>query len=770
MSEPTEKAGLQLASSSSHESKGPSSSSPESRGIGGGYSGDISVAGSHGSDIAEHLELEVVRQPPACFFENEVVDVSLKLNDLSGDYVAHNGTPGGGAIEFILELHGHESVGAVPEPLDSSVATLTATPKSMRLRIPGRNKETGRMEELPATHVRCEVAVHASRKKAPACYSIKIMPRNPAKYRVVPIFTETMKVVQYKIFIPPSMEWETIWYKDEGGRDKAIQVLAELQGRDGTLVTGRRVPIQLTLVYETDHRAPLKVLKQDILRSLGAPRQCIDQATGQTVVRFRVDDVSKNHQGQNFVLEVAPADGLDERFPDIGPGYTPPVNIRSKRNKRHRSSGTPKPTTPSATAEFQPNPGPPELYPRSVGNKSHSQHQEGLRGVSDVGKLREAMKGVISWTEEVVNGLHPLQWQHIGYAQFPDGSADYSRPNYSMSNPNACISKILSMYSETTRDQLQDLLSAVENTQKQGQTQEVNPGGGSARYAPMMPSVGAGDNPADAPPAATTRHPEPYGYDMHQPVPPQHMPYTNAPTHLSEPYPGRRPPPQAAYADQAIGRPSGNRQQQPHHLTHHYPPQHYPQYPSHQQQHMLANQSQQPLESPERVNNLYPLPVHGGASPHGHGAVAQSDAQQRSVSQVAVGGRNEDSREAEVEFVMAIQYKGARTGDVLGFPAYTGSREIVGFYRESSMKVGVGQFIPISVLRDEFGPMELQHAKRILIEAIENGNRAVHSLKDWGSIANLVDHALVYDWSKNLGGNNGSNSGSGSAGDPEVTL
>jgi len=57
------------------------------------------------------------------------------------------------------------------------------------------------------------------------------------------------------------------------------------------------------------------------------------------------------------------------------------------------------------------------------------------------------MQSVIRWTDEVVNGLYPLQWQVIGYAPFPDGTIDYNHPYHSMPNPNPCISRVLSMYS-----------------------------------------------------------------------------------------------------------------------------------------------------------------------------------------------------------------------------------------------------------------------------------------------------------------------------------
>jgi len=79
------------------------------------------------------------------------------------------------------------------------------------------------------------------------------------------------------------------------------------------------------------------------------------------------------------------------------------------------------------------------------------QSMHGYDRIEGMSRLREAMRGIIKWTEEVVTGLYPLQWQVIGYAQLVDGTPDYSRPYYSMPNPNNCISKVLSMYAETTR-------------------------------------------------------------------------------------------------------------------------------------------------------------------------------------------------------------------------------------------------------------------------------------------------------------------------------
>ena len=119
-----------------------------------------------------------------------------------------------------------------------------------------------------------------------------------------------------------------------------------------------------------------------------------------------------------------------------------------------------------------------------------------------------------------------------------------------------------------------------------------------------------------------------------------------------------------------------------------------------------------------------------------------------------------------MEFVLAKEYKALRTGDRLGFPAYSSSREILGFYRESRTKVGVGEFTPISRHAQDFGPLEIMQASEILEEAIAKKSSAVHALKDWGSIANLIDHALLYDWTKDISSSGGAgNSHSGSEGE-----
>jgi hypothetical protein len=158
---------------------------------------------------------------------------------------------------------------------------------------------------------------------------------DPLVSNIAAVSTSSICTVNYKVDITPEAEWQPVWYKDEGGQDKAMIVTAGLVDKQNRPVTGKAVPLQLTLYYKTqDH--PIRVNNQDKLR-LGEEKFSIDEITGKTEIKFRIEDVSKNHQGQAFVVEVAPS--LEARgFKDIGPGFTPAVSVRSKRNKRQRKA------------------------------------------------------------------------------------------------------------------------------------------------------------------------------------------------------------------------------------------------------------------------------------------------------------------------------------------------------------------------------------------------------------------------------------------------
>ena len=86
--------------------------------------------------------------------------------------------------------------------------------------------------------------------------------------------------------------------------------------------------------------------------------------------------------------------------------------------------------------------------------------------------------------------------------------------------------------------------------------------------------------------------------------------------------------------------------------------------------------------------------------------------------------------EEEVEYLLAKQFKSVKTSERLGFPVYSADKKLLGFYQE------FGNFVPIPT---DFGPTEKLKAPPA----------AVHA-KQGRSIAKLLDHALVYEWSQGL--------------------
>jgi hypothetical protein len=645
--------------------------------------------------------LIIRRPPPSHVYSNESFEAEIGLEIPKTASLASRSADG--SIELYASLHYEKGLRPCgPE------TTLITEPSCIS--VPTRDGPT-----RPLPKVRCMIRVDPIQRDKGAAFVIQFTPRMDAEQAIkgIPsVSTNTIHAVNYKTKITMEEEWENVWYKDEGGRDKCMEVYAGIYDKDDQLRTGEQIPLQLALCYNTEGGEAASVSNQEILRILGTSKIVVDKSTGKARIRFRVEDVSKNHQGQDFQLEVSP-DPKAKGFKDIAPGYTPSVSVRSKRNKRTRNFSGGGSAGRGVSTERRPSPDParartmfdvPAIHPRELPFEG-----------ADVVRLREAMQGVINWTDEVVNGLYPLQWQILGYAPNPDGSPDYSRPYHNMPNPNACIARVLSMYSDSVRENLRVLLNAVE----QSNTPRVD------------------ESPYGGMTASLSREPEDH-YGMARG--PMHAQPGNKPPQLIARRPGLHP----SVASEAFrDKPESPLHFQPH-------PNMTPR--GHQPMSSYMRPRVGPQTSMAEEND--PMQMHGQVIPQRthprtpiEGSIPTVPVQRQTHHRFD----EEESRESEVEYVLAKQYKALRTGQRLGFPAYSINKEILGFYRESTTKVGVGQFTPIARHRNDFGPLEIMQATEILEGAIAKKSEAVHVLKEWGSISNLIDHALVYDWSKDIG-------------------
>ena len=680
------------------------------------------------------VALIVRKQPPSHVFSKEWFHVDFGL-DVSKSQQQQQRTGVGDDMEFVISLW----------PLcDDSSHVLFVEPSSIWFGMrgtPPRRKHRVKCQLQPTGGSEADIATARSRtvgRDSATSYCLRLSPKNPQSgwSELEHVSTTPINVVNHKIRVETDSEWENVWYKDEGGRDKSMVVVASLHDRDGEILKGEQIPLQLGLFYNNEDSPPIKVMKQDILRTIGGAKPVIDETTGKATIRFRVEDVSKNHQGQDFKIEVAvPSKG----FKDVAPGFSPAVNVRSKRNKRQRSS------MPSGRPEA--NVGSPERRP-----SAYDEPSDGVFAASELPQLREALKGVIRWADEVVTGMVSLQWQVIGYHQHPDGSPDYNRPYHNIPNPDAVVSRIMGMYSETTREQLMTILHAIDRgsqdhysslipppriprgendddddddegyamvQQQRGGVPVQSSGGGRMGYLAPPPSAGIHHHHHPSMMMSSLReggfHDKP---EVHRPELLNNYPYHAMP----------RIPTMEGLHPHGIMRPH---QPQPMHrdpMHHHH----------HQQQ--LQQQQQHHMAISRMVANP---PIATGTAAAGQ--------YHHTDTTTPASGVGSFRGESEVAFVLAKQFKSIRTGDGLGFPAYSRSKELLGFYRESG--VGVAHFCPIHPV--DFGPRETADAVHVLQEAIRNKSEAVHALKDWGSMSSLMDHVLVYDWSKGIGGGSG---------------
>ena len=136
------------------------------------------------------------------------------------------------------------------------------------------------------------------------------------------IRSEPMFVVTHELIIeqlPP-----LLWYKDQGGRDNFIEIKVRLVDHHHLTVTSRRVPLKVSLYYESGVLVP----KQEILRLEG--EMVILERKGEAIIKFRIEEVSRSHQRQKFVVRISPDTHAYPRNNDINPVDTPPIEVMSK--------------------------------------------------------------------------------------------------------------------------------------------------------------------------------------------------------------------------------------------------------------------------------------------------------------------------------------------------------------------------------------------------------------------------------------------------------
>ena len=147
--------------------------------------------------------------------------------------------------------------------------------------------------------------------------------------------TPPLYIVRHRIVIEEENKSPYVWYKDEGGKEKCIELRVHMVDGDGNIVRNRKVPLKALLQYRNAGIVP----QQSILSISPDTRLYIDEHYGECVIKFRVNEVSTRHQGQMFQLLVGPDLGQAPSTADVSSALCIPVDVKSKRNNhRDRSN------------------------------------------------------------------------------------------------------------------------------------------------------------------------------------------------------------------------------------------------------------------------------------------------------------------------------------------------------------------------------------------------------------------------------------------------
>nr|CCA16674.1 conserved hypothetical protein [Albugo laibachii Nc14] len=274
----------------------------------------------------------------------------------------------------------------------------------------------------------CQMLCHLGRMSDGRSAYLEVMAHN-ADYESA--ISPPICVVREKLTI--THEPPEIWFKDEGGREKCMQLKLKLEAASGRQREDRIVPLDIQLYYESGER----VSSQRILRLF--PDLQPNMVNGSAVISFRIDDVSKNHQGQSFMLLIGPNfTDHPNMFRDIAPVKSAPIAIRSKRNKRKLIAQT-NGTHTNLSSQYQPRTQKPLLSNQkslSINKsfmQSHAEPEEHIHLRSMDALSTHASRGlnenVNSNTNQAKSSL-PGEWNVIGFEVYANGTMNCNRPIY----------------------------------------------------------------------------------------------------------------------------------------------------------------------------------------------------------------------------------------------------------------------------------------------------------------------------------------------------
>ena len=132
-------------------------------------------------------------------------------------------------------------------------------------------------------------------------------------------------VMKYQLHV--ELNIKDRWFKDHGGAKNWIKLTIKLYNEKGNQVLNRRVPLQLRLYYQNDKDL---LINQKIFKRQNKNSLEISQTTGEIDIYVRIEEVTRNHQHNKFIIKIEPDLDLVPSNNLIGSIFTKPIEVLSK--------------------------------------------------------------------------------------------------------------------------------------------------------------------------------------------------------------------------------------------------------------------------------------------------------------------------------------------------------------------------------------------------------------------------------------------------------
>jgi len=314
---------------------------------------------------------------------------------------------------------------------------------------------------------RCEIKVKVKKCDSMVMENKQLVLRARSGSDVQEAWSNPFKVFRHRLVVEAT-DWNEIWYKDVGGKENILSVPVALVDASNQIITNRKVKLAISCVYDG---TMLPVPDQSLLKIFMSDTENNDHKKlivlhgGRALIRFRIEEVSKNHQNKAFRLKIAPDTRNSPADFDVSTTFTKAISVRSKINRKRQRGEDDFVSTTTPALNI--------LSTAAINNTISC--QAAIQTITQLQQIassknkntldsQKALTDLTAWTLFTLRGLATIEWKHLGNEPRFDGSPDPNRPYYIMTNPNDQIAEILSQFNTLVAPHCRDTTTTTTTT------------------------------------------------------------------------------------------------------------------------------------------------------------------------------------------------------------------------------------------------------------------------------------------------------------------